>query len=94
MKHAHEIVLAPLITEKMAVMAEKSNVVAFKVRPDANKIEIRRAVEQIWDVKVEDVRTQNRPGKKKRLGRWEGRRSAWKKAIVKLAEGQSIPELS
>ena len=93
MRDPHDVIKAPLITEKMSRMAEKANVVAFKVDRGANKIEIRRAVEAIWKVKVEDVRTQNRPGKLKRLGRWVGRRPDWKKAVVKLAPGESIPEL-
>ena len=94
MKHAHEVVLGPVVTEKLARMAEKSNVVAFRVSLDANKIEIRRAVESIWKVKVEGVRTQVPRGKVKRLGRFQGRRPDWKKAIVTLAEGHSIPELA
>ena len=93
MKDPHDVIKAPLITEKLSRMAEKANVVAFKVAPDANKIEIRRAVEQIWKVRVEDVRTQNRSGKAKRLGRWVGRRPHWKKAVVKLAEGDAIPDM-
>ena len=93
-RDAYDIILAPIITEKMAHVAESGNVVAFKVAPDANKIEIRRAIEEIWKVQVEDVRTANFRGKLKRLGRFAGRRSDWKKAYVKLAEGQSIPELS
>ena len=93
MRNAHEIVLGPVVTEKLARMGETANVVAFRVRPDANKIEIRRAVEAIWKVKVAGVRTQRRDGKLKRLGRFQGRRPSWKKAIVTLAEGQSIPDL-
>ena len=94
MKHAYDIIIAPIITEKLGHLAESANVVAFRVARGANKIEIRRAIEQIWKVQVEDVRTANFPGKLKRLGRFVGRRSDWKKAYVKLAEGQSIPELS
>ena len=94
MKNATEIILAPLITEKMARLAEKVNVVAFKVKTDANKIEIQRAVEQIWKVDVVSVRTINCRGKLKRLGRFIGRRPSWKKAVVTLAEGQSIPDFS
>lgn len=94
MKDPYDVIVGPLITEKMAMVAEKANVIAFKVDRGANKIDIRRAVEQIWKVKVEGVRTQNRQGKQKRLGRFVGRRPAWKKAYVTLAEGQSIPEFS
>ena len=94
MRDAYQIILAPLVTEKLARMAERSNVVVFKVRPDANKIEIRDAVERIWKVDVKGVRTLHREGKQKRLGRFVGRRSSWKKAIVTLAEGQTIPEFT
>lgn len=94
MKSAYEIILAPMVTEKMARLAEKANVVAFRVRRDANKIEIQRAVEEIWKVQVASVRTMNRKGKVKRLGRFEGKRPSWKKAIVTLAEGQSIPDFT
>ena len=92
MRTAYDVIIAPLFTEKMAKLTEKANVVAFRVRPDANKIDIQRAIEQIWKIKVESVRTMNREGKRKRLGRFEGRRPSWKKAIVTLAEGQSIPD--
>lgn len=90
------VIVGPLVTEKLGKIMEKSNVVAFKVDRDANKIEIRRAVEELGGgkVKVVGVRTLNYDGKLKRLGRFVGRRAAWKKAIVTLAEGQSLPELS
>lgn len=94
MRDAYDVIIAPVVTEKLARLAEKANVVAFKVHRDANKIQIRRAVEEIFKVKVEDVRTQNHQGKLKRMGRFEGRRPAWKKAVVTLAEGHSIPELA
>ena len=94
MKSAYEIILAPIVTEKMARLAERANVVAFRVRRDANKIEIQHAVEDIWKVKVESVRTMNRKGKVKRLGRFEGKRPSWKRAIVTLAAGQSIPDFT
>lgn len=94
MKNATDVIIAPLITEKMARLSETANVIALRVRPDANKIDIQRAVEQIWKVKVESVRTMNREGKLKRLGRFIGRRPSWKKAIVTLAEGHSIPDFT
>ncbi len=94
MRDKYDIILAPLITEKLSVVTAKANVVAFKVARSSNKIEIRRAVEQIWKVKVDDVRTANFKGKTKRLGRFVGRRPAWKKAYVTLAAGQTIPEFS
>jgi large subunit ribosomal protein L23 len=93
MRDAYDVIRAPMITEKMGLLAEKANVIAFRVAPDANKIEIRQAVESIWKVTVKDVRTANFQGKMKRMGKYAGRRSDWKKAYVTLAEGQSIPEM-
>jgi large subunit ribosomal protein L23 len=84
------IVLEPIVTEKTSGKREKNNEFSFKVARDANKIEIRRAVEELFNVVVTDVRTMSVTGKLKRLGRFEGRRASWKKAIVKLKEGQSI----
>lgn len=85
MKNPHDIIIKPIITEKsMEDMAEKKY--TFKVDKRANKVEIRNAVEEIFDVKVEKVNTMNMRGKKKRMGRYEGRRPNWKKAIVKLTE--------
>jgi large subunit ribosomal protein L23 len=83
------IILEPVVTEKTARMREH-NEVSFKVARDANKIEIRKAVEELFDVVVTDVRTISVTGKLKRLGRFEGRRASWKKAVVKLKEGQTI----
>ena len=94
MKEPQDVIMGPLVTEKLATMNERANVVAFRVDPDANKIDIRRAVETLWKVRVEHVRTQNHLGKVKRMGRFFGRRPSWKKAIVTLAEGDSIPEFS
>jgi large subunit ribosomal protein L23 len=78
------------MTEKMSALQETQNKVAFIVAPSANKIEIRRAVEEKFNVKVQKVATINMSGKVKRLGRFQGRRSNWKKAIVTLREGFSI----
>jgi large subunit ribosomal protein L23 len=69
---------------------EEQNTVTFRVRPDANKIEIRSAVETVFNVKVTDVRTASFEGKLKRMGRHQGRRPDWKKAIVTLAPGHKI----
>lgn len=88
MKTAFDLIIAPLITEKSnAMMAEKKY--AFKVRPDAGKIEIARAVESIFNVKVKSVNTTNYTGKPKRAGRSMkmGKRADWKKAVVTLSEG-------
>ena len=84
------IILEPVITEKTTRRREVKNEVTFKVARNANKVEIRRAVEELFDVSVVGVRTMNVAGKVKRLGRYEGKRAAWKKAIVTLKEGQSI----
>ena len=94
MRTAYEVIKAPLVTEKLGRLSETQNVVAFRVHPEANKIEIARAIGEIWDVKVESVRTINVQGKIKRMGRFAGRKPSWKKAIVVLAEGQTIPEMS
>ena len=86
---ARDILLRPMITEKTTeLMAEGKYV--FKVAKNANKIEIAKAVKEIFDVKVEKVNTVNVKGKKKRIGRTSGKRADYKKAIVKLAEGSTI----
>jgi large subunit ribosomal protein L23 len=87
---AREILIRPLMTEKHMRQKEEQNTVAFQVRPDANKVEIRSAVETVFNVKVSDVRTMNYEGKMKRMGRYQGRRPGWKKAIVTLAPGHKI----
>jgi len=84
------IILEPVVTEKTVQRRQFKNEVAFKVAKDANKIEIGNAVEELFDVSVESVRTIAMHGKVKRLGRFEGRRASWKKAIVTLKEGDSI----
>ena len=90
MRSPREIIIRPLMTEKSMRQKEEQNTVTFRVRPDANKIEIRTAVEKIFNVKVADVRTASFEGKLKRMGRHQGRRPDWKKAIVKLAPGHKI----
>lgn len=91
MKNSYDIILKPVITEgSMDMLAEKKY--TFKVATDANKIEIKKAVEEIFDVKVEKVTTINMDGKLKRMGRYEGRRASYKKAIVKLTEDSKTIE--
>jgi len=85
-----DVVLRPIVTEKSTVSRELSNVVTLAVNPTANKQQIRDAVQQIWKVEVLEVRTIQMQGKKKRVGRFIGRKAKWKKAMVTLAEGQSI----
>lgn len=84
------IILAPVVTEKTTRRREVKNEVVFKVARDANKIQIRHAVEELFDVSVRTVRTMAVTGKLKRLGRFEGKRASWKKAIVTLREGDTI----
>ncbi len=87
---AYQVLIAPLVSEKSSLLAENLNVVAFEVSRDATKPQIRRAVESLFDVKVVTVSTVRVKGKTKRFGRSFGRRSDWKKAYVRLAQGQEI----
>ena len=86
----HQIILGPVISEKSTRVAEKRNQAVFKVRKDAQKPEIKLAVEKLFNVKVESVTTLNAKGKTKRFGQSIGRRSDSKKAYVTLAAGQEI----
>ena len=86
----HDVIQRPVVTEKSSIARDEANIATFRVDPQATKLEIRRAVEELFDVQVASVRTMQQPGKKKRIGKSVGRRPAWKKAIVELAEGQSI----
>jgi large subunit ribosomal protein L23 len=92
MKDATRIILKPIITEKSTQLKEKNREVCFQVANRANKTEIKKAVEQLFKVKVESVRTQNMVGKWRRVGRSQGQRSDWKKAYVKLKEGEKMIE--
>ena len=85
-----DIILAPVITEKSSRIAETGNRIVFKVRKDANKTQIKQAIEKIYNVKVTKVNTLNVRPKKKRVGRYEGTTAAYKKAIITLAEGSNI----
>ena len=86
----YKIILGPVVSEKSAVVAELSNQVVFKVAKDAEKAEIRAAVEKLFDVKVENVRVLNVKGKTKRTRFGMGKRNDWKKAYVRLGQGQEI----
>jgi len=90
MKDPRSIVRRALITEKGTVLRETRNQYHFEVARDANKIEIKKAIEAIFTVKVDSVRTLQVRGKVKRQGRYQGRRSDWKKAIVTLKPDQKI----
>ena len=88
MKSDHRILRGPCLTEKANFQLEDTGKVVFKVDPNANKIEIKKAVEKMFDVKVKNVRTANMHGKEKRVGRYTGMTKDWKKAYVTLSEGE------
>ena len=87
-----DVIRRPVITEKTTVMREDGRTIVFQVARDANKVDIKRAVEQLLGSKVENVRTSLAHGKIKRQGRFAGRRSDWKKAYVTLREGEKMPD--
>jgi len=88
---AYDIIRRPLITEKSNIQKDDHNQYSFEVNRDSNRIEIRRAIESIFNVKVLSVRTLNVKGKVKRRGKIMGKRKDWKKAMVTLTPGQRIP---
>lgn len=87
---SHQVVLRPLVTEKGVHQSERYNAYAFAVHPDATKADIRKAAEELWDVRVVAVRTQNRRGKPRRSRLQQGHTQDWKKAIVQLHEDDRI----
>jgi large subunit ribosomal protein L23 len=86
----YEIIKIPLVTEKSTIQKEADNQLTFEVDRKANRVEIRHAVEKIFNVRVVKVRTMQMKGKVKRVGRILGKRRDWKKAIVTLAKGENI----
>jgi large subunit ribosomal protein L23 len=90
MKSPQDVIQAPLISEKGTQLTESANQVLFKVRPDANKIEVKQAIETLFKVKVVQIRMARYLGKVRRIGRNMGRRSDWKKAYVTLKDGDKI----
>ena len=86
----YDIVLRPIVTEKSSLAKETGNQYVFEVARDANKIEIAKAVERLFKVKVLTVRVMNMEGKKRRLGKFAGKRSDWRKAIVKISPKDKI----
>ncbi len=90
--NVYEVIRRPLITEKGHAKREAERTLCFEVHPNANKIQIKQAVETVFKVKVSDVRTGNFAGKLRRRGRFSGYASDWKKAYVRLAVGQKVPE--
>jgi large subunit ribosomal protein L23 len=90
MPNLNDVIVRPLVTEKSHDQLDRLGAYTFVVNRDANKIEIAKAVEKQFGVKVRDVRTMRYAGKQKRMGRFVGRKASWKKAVVTLAEGDSI----
>lgn len=88
--NVYQVIRKPLVTEKSNIGRETQNLVTLAVDPRASKHDVRRAVEQLFGVDVLDVRTLRMPHKSRRVGRFLGRKTQWKKAIVRLAEGQKI----
>jgi len=87
-----QIILRPLVTEKCVAKKETDQTLAFEVAAEANKVQIKNAVEKMFKVKVAEVRTSNQTGKMRRRGRFAGYRSDWKKAYVRLKAGEKMPE--
>ena len=92
MKNVYEVIRRPLITEKTTALKETQRSLCFEVHKDASKPEIKKAVESLFGVKVEDVRVANVHGKVKRQGRYVGKRPDWKKAYVVLKQGEKMIE--
>ena len=87
-----DIIIAPLVTEKSTDLKDKERLLCFKVHKNSNKINIKKAVEELFKTEVESVRVMNFRGKEKRFGRYTGKRPSWKKAYVKLKKGAKMVE--
>jgi large subunit ribosomal protein L23 len=87
-----EVIRRPLVTEKTTLMREDGRTLVFEVARNANKVDVKRAVEKLFGARVAEVRTALAHGKEKRQGRFSGRRPDWKKAYVVLREGEKMPE--
>ena len=85
-----EVLISPILSEKSVIMKDSQNRYTFRVNPKSNKTEIKKAIETVFKVKVTAVRTANLPGKLHKVGRYEGYRSDWKKAMVTVKAGQKI----
>ena len=90
----YEVLRRPLVTEKGVDKKEKERTLCFEVAPDANKTQVKAAVEKLFKVKVQEVRTATFDGKLRRRGRFAGYRSDWKKAYVKLKAGEKVPDFA
>ncbi len=92
MKDSYQVVLRPVISEKSTALKEKNREICFEIDPRANKTEVKKAVEKLFKVKVEHVRVVTMKGKYRRVGKNVGQTKAWKKAYVKLREGEKMIE--
>ena len=90
----HEVIRRPLVTEKGVTAKDEHGTLCFEVAPEANKTQVKQAVERLFKVKVAEVRTANLDGKMRRRGRFVGYRRDWKKAYVKLQPGQKVPDFA
>ncbi len=88
----HEVIRRPIVTEKGVAKKEAERTLCFEVSPEASKTEIKKAIETLFKIKVEEVRTSNQSGKLRRRGRFSGYRPDWKKAYVRLKPGEKMPE--
>jgi large subunit ribosomal protein L23 len=88
----YDVIKRPIVTEKGVTKKDAERTLCFEVAPGANKLQVKAAVEQLFKVKVAEVRTVNQVGKLRRRGRFSGYRSDWKKAYVRLKAGQKVPE--
>ena len=92
--NAYDVIRRPLVTEKGVAKKDDERTLCFEVAPDANKTQVKSAVEKLFKVKVEEVRTANFEGKLRRRGRFAGYRSDWKKAYVRLKKGEKVPDFA
>jgi len=90
----HDVLIKPLVTEKGLIKKDEQQTLTFSVAREANKIQIRQAVEKLFNVKVSEIRTANFEGKLRRRGRFAAYKSDWKKAYVRLEAGQKVPEFT
>ena len=92
--NSYDVIRRPLVTEKGVAKKDDERTLCFEVAPDANKTQVKSAVEKLFKVKVEEVRTANFEGKLRRRGRLAGYRSDWKKAYVRLKRGEKVPDFA
>jgi large subunit ribosomal protein L23 len=90
--NVYDVIKRPIVTEKAVNKKDEASMLCFEVAPDANKTQIKAAVQKVFGVKVADVKTMNNLGKLRRRGRFAGYRSDWKKAYVRLVAGEKMPE--